>query len=381
MTEQREPAIRRMPRELWWTILDEVMDQYNPLFFSTTFGGREWLRYSNWRLIGSKDLRHKHTETQRKTIGSVCRSWQAFAHSRRTHYVRFEVDKKGTLSPGIETALNARRVEVQSGVCRKLTKPPHLAPGFNWEIVEISLEDLTELHLIPFPRLRRLHINASYMTQDLDKNIFLYTLSKFTYITWLECGDFNLFGQLSAMDEKRHPVVLPNLQVLWYRALGPFKFPLEHLLLPSLQFMSLYMDFWPEQTSLTDILSRYRQTLRSFISGMTDSSRGPLSPLQFPPWDEYPRLEELVIDKQWTAHFHPLPANHPLQRLDAQHGSPDVIPSFLRGGNMKKIVLQRTHWTRMGDLVDKNGELVLDKVDVALLLEQAEDQGIVFKVA
>ncbi|PVF98410.1 hypothetical protein CPB86DRAFT_784855 [Serendipita vermifera] len=383
MTEQCEPAIRRVPTEIWWVILHEVIGQYNSLFFSTTFDGSSWSEYSSRKSFDLEEFRRRCIEEQRKKIGSVCRSWQAFANSRRDLYVALKLDERGELSPEIERASNARHVGLNhSGVCRKLAISPHVIGGFNWEIVEINQRDVPELALIPLPHLRRLRMNTQ---RAFLPNPFLDALNKFKDITWLEYETFCLRESIP-IDLRRAPIVLPNLQVLRFKTGGTFGFPLQlpfrRLALPSLRFLSLHMDGVPVQfplTGLTDTLLPYRQTLRSFnarVNGPTKS----LPPIQFVPWEDFSELEELAIDRPWTINFHPLPPKHPLRSLEAQHDSLDTMPSLLRGENME-ILLQGARWADDGGLRGENEEVIMDKVGVDRLLTEAESRGVSVEVS
>ncbi|PVF98409.1 hypothetical protein CPB86DRAFT_797375 [Serendipita vermifera] len=380
MPEGNESAISRVPREIWWAILEEAISQYNPLFFSTVFNGSSWSKYSSWRSFAVEDFWRRRNEKNRKIIGSVCRSWQAFARSRRGRYFALKLDGRGELFQGIEGLPNARRVGLHHGVCQKLVEFPHLTQGFNWKIIEISQEDVQELALIPLPLLRRVQINSQ---RGFLLGPFLDGLSKFMDITWLEYEAFNP-RDFIPIDIQRAPIVLPNLQTLWFKLRGTFEFsfqlPFRYLILPSLRFLSFHMGDLPVQVSLIDIISPYRQTLRPFTARVSGST-GRLPPIQFPPWNAFPELEELAVDRPWIINFHPLPSKHPLRSLEAQHAGLDTISSFVRGENMQEILLQRTRWAHDGRLTGEHEKMVMDKPGVDRLLAEAEVRRIAVKVS
>ncbi|PVF98403.1 hypothetical protein CPB86DRAFT_360400 [Serendipita vermifera] len=173
MTEQREPAVHRIPLEIWWKILGEAIDQHNPLFYSTTFEGDAWSEYSSSNFFALEDYLQMHAETQRKIIGSVCRSWQAFARSRRDRCFTIKRDGTGDVLQQLEESSNARRGELHNDVCRMIINSQHCVKGFNWEIVEMKGDRVEVFILIPFPRLRRLRMNP---LGTFDPNKFLKTL-------------------------------------------------------------------------------------------------------------------------------------------------------------------------------------------------------------
>ncbi|PVF98407.1 hypothetical protein CPB86DRAFT_797373 [Serendipita vermifera] len=381
MTEQPEPAVNRIATEIWRIILDEAIDQHNPLFFSTGFEGSNWSKYSNWISFektvfwqDQEDQWQERAETQRRTIGSVCRSWQAFARSRRGLYFISRMERSGERPHEIDKALNARRVTFDHSIYRELARHPRFVQDIQWEVAQIRQSDIPSLARIPLPRLRRLRIRGFGFSQPRDLDI----LNKFTNLRWLDC-ESSIARRMPTTIDKKPSVVLPNLQVLWYKVQGTFEFPFKDFILPSLRYLSLHIDEISRLVPLSDILSSYRQTLQSFTSRVIKTTKSRLV-LRFPPWNDFPKLRELKIDRQWTTYFHPLPPNHPLNRLDAQHGSLGAINSFIEGANMDELILQRTRWTGDGGITGRNEKLKIDKVGMDCLLEQAESRQVVFKI-
>ncbi|PVF98404.1 hypothetical protein CPB86DRAFT_784852 [Serendipita vermifera] len=381
MTQQHEPAVHKVPLEIWWKIVDEAIDQHNPFFYSTTFEGSKWSVYSITSFFQHENYLQKRAEAQRKIISSVCRSWQAFARSRRDLCVTLKLDGTSNILQKLEGALNARRGELHSGVCQQIILSPHCKTGFNWEIVEMNRDIVDSFISIPFPHMRRLRMNP---WGGFDPTGLLNALTKFNDITWLDYeARHDIFREYLVVDKNRSPVIVPHLQVLCYQFHGPFQFPFRHLVLPSLRYLSFHIDEWPTDISLTYVLSRFCRTLRSCTINMRVLTGDYLNPLsiKFPPWDEFPKLVELFFEGPWIIKFHPLPPEHPLQSLKAQHDSFDAIPSLFRGENMKEVWLQGVTRADDGSLKGRNGGVIMDKVGVDRLLERAEGREISLKVA
>jgi hypothetical protein len=379
MDEQRELAIIRIPREIWWKILDEVIYDADSLIFSTNFEGEGWAELSDWYMLMLYGQRFQRFEKRRKIVGSVCRSWQAFAHSKRNLNVTLGPINHGSSPQGIDWPSGARSVTLSRGICDDIIETPALAQGLRWEIVGIDQTDALSLASIPLPRLRRLRMGNRGSYLRLDLNLLLDILSNFTNLTWLEYEADIMRNEPVPIDEDRSPVIMPNLQVLWYKNRATFQFPYSHLSLPSLRYLSLHIYEYPGRIPLLELLSCYRKTLRSF-SARGWKRRGDEPIVHFPPWDDFPKLEELVLDGQWTAYFQPLPTNHPLRRIDAKHGSFLNVISLIEGANMREIISQRTYWTHEGDLAGDNRELMIYKVAVDHMLRKAGDRGVKFKV-
>jgi hypothetical protein len=378
MDEQREPAIIRIPREIWWKILDEVIYDADPLAFSTTFEGEGWADLSDWYMLQMYDRGFQRFEKQRKIVGSVCRSWQTFAHSKRNLNVNLRINH--SYSPeGIEWPSGARSVTLGRGICDDFIETLAFAQVLRWEIVGIDQSDALSLACIPLPRLRRLRManRGSYLRLDL--NLLLDILTNFTNLTWLEYEADIIRGDPDPIDKDRLPVVMPNLQVLWYKNRATFQFPHSHLSLPSLHYLSLHIYEYPSRIQLLELLSCYQRTLRS-ISARGWKRRGDEPIVHFPPWGDFPKLEELVLDEQWTAYFQPLPKNHPLRRIDVKHGSFLNILSLIEGTNMREIISRRTYWTHEGDLAGDNRELMIYKGAANHMLRKAGERGVKFRV-
>jgi hypothetical protein len=376
MTERCEPAAQRTPREIWWKILDEFIYGEDRFILSTTFQGKRWSDCSDWSMFRTYRVQLEHFEKRRKIIGSVCRSWYKFSCSERY------VDATPRTPHGVEThevirkALTARRVTLVMPWCNK-SKHPAPAQGFNWEIAEISDDAAPLLASLPLPRLRRLRMICFNTSSPLDLNPLLDVLSTFNSLTWLDYEAFVERGEPVPIKD-RSPIVLPNLQVLWYKNRKTFRFPFSHLILPSLQYLTIQIYESSTLVPLLDLLSCYRKTLRSFVAARFKHG-SEVSFINFPPWRDFPKLEELVLDEQWVVRFQPLPPNHPLQILDAHFRFLDTIVSLLEGVNLQTVILRRTRWRSKGGLKKGSGGW-MDNIEADRLMKRAKDCRVEIRV-
>ncbi|PVF98414.1 hypothetical protein CPB86DRAFT_873418 [Serendipita vermifera] len=377
MTNQLESAIARTPEEVWWSIFDYVLDA--SVLFSTIYQGDNWARDAHqWMLLKERDV-YAHSENQRKIIGSVCKSWQIWAQSRRFRRIALDSQSK-TWDLDVKHAQNARRVEIWANIGRMIA--PEFPQGVEWPIVYFHQRLGAAFSAIPHPRLRRLHITG-VGNRPYDPNPFLDVLNRFPDLTWLDYEDGDSArpgGSDVPVDSDRQPVVLQNLQALFYLSGDFFKFPLSHVVLPSLQYLAIHCDIHADLFPVVDVLLHYRQTIRSVTIGAYRAMHS-WHTVQFPAWSEFPKLEELVMTQNWAFHFQPLPPDHPLKKLVAHHASLDAVPSMLDSINMQQIVLLRLHWTRVGTLergTQMDPHSIRTILDVDHLVKKASLRGIRF---
>ncbi|PVF98413.1 hypothetical protein CPB86DRAFT_825777 [Serendipita vermifera] len=382
MDEQYQSALCRTPTEIWWKILDEVIDiafDHRARVFATTFEGDDWPEYSHWWIFISENGWLRNARRQTNLLGSVCRSWQAFAQSRNSREVTVTYDLGQNKHRGVERISAARRVTLYVSFADELRGSIlEFTQGFNCEILYVGRSVLTYPLHIPLPRLRRLCMRY-YQHEPLNSNVFLDIVHQFDNLTWLDYEVDAPRAQPTPLDKDKPPVCMPNLQVLWYKGRATFEFPSSHLILPSLRYLTLHIYELPSRVPLLDILSCYRQTLRYFVAGVF-KDRGDVAVVNFPPWIEFPKLEGLVLDQQWTANFEPLPSSHPLQRLEAQFNSFDVFPSLLEGAHMRKVRLYRVRATKEGEWRGYNEDLVMDKGQIEDLTQKSKAHGIELSV-
>jgi hypothetical protein len=372
-TNRLDTAAQRTPPEIWWTIFDQLI--YIPMMFSTIYQGNNWTKDAHYGMLLRGWEVYRDSEKQRRILGSVCRSWRLWAQSRRHRRVVLD-SRSDCWDSSVQNAQSARRVEIWAMKYR----PAKLFPqGVEWDIV--SLHQLLAIHLasIPHPRLRRLRI-LDRNKRPYDPNPFLETLSQFSELTWLEYddGDSSLpHGLDIPVSNDRKPVLLPNLQAFFYRSPTFFKFPLSHVILPSLQYLAIHCEIPADLFPIVDVLLHYRKTIRSVTIGAYRVMHLTHT-VQFPQWSEFPKLEELAVTENWVFHFDPLSPDHPLRKIIAHHASLDAVSSMLDSPNMRQIVLLRSSWTKAGTLVFGNEN---NTVDVDDLVEKANKYGIKFEAA
>ncbi|CAG8744877.1 153_t:CDS:1, partial [Acaulospora colombiana] len=91
----------------------------------------------------------------------------------------------------------------------------------------------------------------------------------------------------------------------------------------------------------------------------------------FPQWTEFPRLEELVLDRAFKPQFHPLPRKHPLRKIVTQSWSIADIESWMDSDNLREIgLLYSCPASNLADEGDSMTEQEIDK-----LFEKADMRG------
>jgi hypothetical protein len=330
-----------------------------------------WPEDSCLDLTYEDGLMYARSEKHRKVIGSVCRSWQSFSRSRRNRLSvlsaiegDWPVERKRLLA-------KARFVQMLPFVVGRIsTLLPDHENTVDWETLSTSHpEAVVFARAVSYPRLRRLDLRYRNHNRPLNPNPFLDMISKFPNLTWLSYRlHASSLEPILAVTEDRLPVVLPNLQVLWYRCDGKFGFPFTHINLPSLRYLLVHLDAPVAQIPLIDLVSAYSQTIQSIVI-RADKSIDENLDVKFPPWNEFSKLEELVVDKRWTIHFEALPPSHPLKRLDARHRSSETLPSFFDGMNMRELVLQKTDRTERGELEGRDDRRTIDAVQRVVITE------------
>jgi hypothetical protein len=181
------------------------------------------------------------------------------------------------------------------------------------------------------------------------------------------------------MDINIPHVFMPNLQVLYHRTFGPLQFPLSYVTMPSLRYLAIHFWIHSNEVTLNDILLAYGQNLQSVIIQMHSSCA--IEAVQFPPWNKLPRLEDLVLSRQWSIQFEPIPAMHPLRKLVARHAKFDALLPFFDAANMKQLLLLGASWLGRGELLLEEGASITEPYIVSELEEKARTRGIRFAVS
>jgi hypothetical protein len=360
------PNINSLPNEIRWDIFDDLIQV--PLYFATTYTGDSWTRDAKQSMESDGFESYKSLERQRKVVGSVCRSWQLWARARKHRNIHLAATET-TVERDLERAFEARRVWILPSSWPVVQ--PVLGGRVNWEILTGHTQLIADFPPISHPRLRRVRLTA-IDNQPVDPNTFLLALERFKDITWL---DYEISGESSApksIDVNTSRVIMPNLQVLYYRTLSPLQLPLSYITMPSLRYLAIHHWNRSNAISLNDIILAFGQTLQSFIFQM--HSVWTTETVRFPPWSKLPKLEELVLSHRLSIQFDPIPPTHPLKKLVARHASFDALPSFLDAANMRQLLILGAQWLTGGRMV-LNGNYSAAK-DVNALEEKARMHGI-----
>lgn len=361
MTNSCNSAVARAPCEIWWMIFDEVLDV--PFHFSLTYTGDNWARDLH---LANDDQSYKESERQRKTIGSVCKTWRRYSEQRR--YRRIS-SSDTNLPPSV--LAHAHRVDAGWGSLHKALLS--LNSETNWEILSVSQNYAEEIaQKYPLVHLRRLQLITGNI--ELMTNAFLDTIQSFMHITWLEYLTSVIDKSSIPPIEHQSPVVLPNLRVLINKSYGRFIFPFEYLELPSLEQLAVICYMQSQDFPLRNLLLSYRKSLRSVFIKVDPVSR--VTYPTFPQWSEFPRLEELVLDRAFKPHFHPLPRKHPLRKIVTQSWREAEIESWMDSDNLREIgLLYNCPGTNLGDERDTMTEQEIDR-----LFEKADTRGVNIEV-
>ncbi|PVF98430.1 hypothetical protein CPB86DRAFT_784874, partial [Serendipita vermifera] len=364
MDDGSSSAVERTPQEVWWMILDEAIDV--PAFFATTYEGNDWPKYDELIRKAEQHDMYRQSEVQRKIIGSVCRSWQTFSQCRRGRMVALK--EAGDWE--MEATRTARIVSLNEFSI--LDSPLAQGIRLEWEVFKTRNSEILSqvISILLCPRIRRL--------ESSTEPVYPGHLDRFTEITWLDC-ERSLWLQL----KNQIPVILPKLQVLRCDSGDSLGFPMSSFILPSLRYIYIHVQLAKDTDKcILKMLLPWRESIQSAVLRSTGSrTKVSASSIQFPSWKDFPNLKELELSIPWSFHFEPLPSNHPLQKLNAQHETFDTIPSFIEGSNMRQLILRNTRWTELGELMGRTHGLKLDAEKAAQLLDNAKSRGIQLKVS
>ncbi|PVF98426.1 hypothetical protein CPB86DRAFT_797390 [Serendipita vermifera] len=368
MSNGASSAVQRTPGEVWWMILDEAID--SPYFFATTYGGNNWSGFTRMPKAEQLDL-YRQSEVQRKVLGSVCRSWQSFAQSRRSRYVSIVNTKDWEK----ETTRTARGAYLHASSV--LDSPFAQGASVEWETLRLSFPSMLPkiASTLSCPHIRRLDLHFSTEV-SLPSLIGI-----FPEITWLDCN-VDSWVPRTSINTSQAPVVLPKLEVLRWDCGYHFLFPLSNLIFPSLRYIYLRFGDTDIDVPILGMLLPFRQSIESVVLRVfgkrVDIQR---RTMQFPSWNDFPNLKELELDTPWPFHFDLLPSSHPLQKLNVQHGSFDAISSLMEGSSMRQLILQKARWTASGELMGRTYTMKLDAEKATKLCEKAKARGIRFEVS
>ncbi|KAG8860932.1 hypothetical protein FRB91_000128 [Serendipita sp. 411] len=362
-----------LPIEVWYIILDFAIDA--PNFFCTTYDGRTWTADVISKLSSfSAFPEYRRSEDVRKAIGCVCRSWRRFSVSRRHRYV--DPYSLVQLKPA---ALDLNVIShAQCASMSSITTQGHvsrLTQGVEWEVAFLKVPHLEQLALLPHPRLRRIKLSISGR-RVLNLTSLLNALESYKDLTWLTLDLDNWSRWIPFPRIGREPVVLRNLEVFFFSCPVAHAVSAFHLNLPKLRHFRFRCDTSPEVMSLEDVISPYSKTIRSIA--ITTNEGRPLD-REFPPWTDYPMLEELALDSALVIEFHPLPRTHPLRRLHAPQWRKENIENWLESDNLERVQLLNASWNYGGSLMNANRASEMEPIskhDMDMLLARAKERGI-----
>ncbi|KAG8772149.1 hypothetical protein FRC20_002960 [Serendipita sp. 405] len=250
-----------------------------------------------------------------------------------------------------------------------------LTQGVEWEVAFLKVPHLEQLALLPHPRLRRIKLSISGR-RVLNLTSLLNALESYKDLTWLTLDLDNWSRWIPFPRIGREPVVLRNLEVFFFSCPVAHAVSAFHLNLPKLRHFRFRCDTSPEVMSLEDVISPYSKTIRSIA--ITTNEGRPLD-REFPPWTDYPMLEELALDSALVIEFHPLPRTHPLRRLHAPQWRKENIENWLESDNLERVQLLNASWNYGGSLMNANRASEMEPIskhDMDMLLARAKERGI-----
>jgi hypothetical protein len=368
MTDQDHTAVSRTPTEIWWMILDEVVDC--PKHFALVYNGENWAQDANIYTYHEDENEYSDNRAQRHIIAAVCRTWRYFA-----------IQQKGrsTVVQGNQRVNQAKlKKAIRVCIIGKLEESTLLGIGksVDWYILRTEQANAEQIGRLTLPHLRRL-ILTSRKPMEFDPSLCLKSLGSLLNLTWLQFSANFPTGDPFPASESKNIILLPNLQVLIYRTYKSFSFPSGTLKLPSLQHLSVTSD--KKVTSfppINDLLLPYCKTLNSVSINFNYRM---LKKAHFLPWNELPNLLELVLDGPSQLRFHPLPHDHPLKRFYVRYWDAKEISSWMDSNNLRQIRLLDASWDH-GVVKSQYGTWSISSFDMNRLLEQAGSRGIRLEV-
>jgi len=264
-----DSAVARTPIEIWFTILDHVIDA--PEYFDATCEG-SFLDF--WQSSKNSDPFFQSL-VHLKKIKKVCRSWERFA-LERAHRL---VDVAVPLRHPIEVVRRARAANIKGCnydalKCHTLWRRVTIAIGTRDQAIALThLAENSSRH----PYLRRI-----YITHELHNMEYLASLSYFVHITLLSLALLTISPHL----HKR--VTLARVEVLIWEAWWDDLNPSTLLHLPSLRHLALI----GTHSDPVSLATAFKDTL---VSLYIDESF-PISRYQVSGLVGFPKLEEFATN-------------------------------------------------------------------------------------
>jgi len=264
-----DSAVARVPIEIWFTILDHVIDV--PEYFDATCEG-SFLDF--WQSHKTSVQLSAHL----KKIKKVCRSWERFA-LERAHRV---VDVTVPLRHPLEVVRRAHGADIKG--CNYDALECHT----RWRRVTIAVEtgdQATALTHLAENSSRHPYLRRIYITHKLQNTEYLASLSCFGHITLLWLGSP---PTTSSSPHLHKQVTLGRVEVLIWAIMGGGLVPSAFFHLPSLSHLAL-IGFYSDPLSLA---VAFKDTLVSlYISRSYHTNRNQVSGLI-----GFPKLEEFATD-------------------------------------------------------------------------------------
>lgn len=284
------PPSSPLPDEIWLEILEWVI--HVPFFFDTECTRTSFWIWTNGRGKAIERDYYGQAEEQRKKLSTVSKSWSDFAKSRAHRYV------------------------VGSGCWSKarcIYLNPSVSPSYDhhtqWETIQVvvgsdndAVVDVLRAigeNINQHPNIRRLEV------LDMWARSLSSILTSFTDLTSL---DVRARGW--AIRKDLEPITLPCVTTLQWALYENEALPGRVLNLPSLLHLHLVGACVDK---LEALVGPYRQTLKSIIFDLLYMFQKHEEPA-LPPWDFYPRLEELAL-KQFKPLLRHRLKDHPLERF------------------------------------------------------------------
>jgi len=267
-----DSAVARVPIEIWYTILDHVIDV--PEYFDATCEG-SFLDF--WQ--SSKDSEpFFQSEAYLEKIKKVCRSWECFA-LERAHRL---VDVAVPLRHPLEVVRRAHAADIMG--CNYDALECHT----QWRRVTITIvtgDQAAALTHLAENSSRHPYIRRIYITHILQNTEYLASLSYFDHITLL-----SLASRLSTSGSPHlhKQVTLARVEVLIWETWGDDLNPSTFFHLPSLRHLALIGSY----SDPFSLAVAFKDTLVSFYNGGSPyGNRYQVSGLI-----RFPKLEEFATD-------------------------------------------------------------------------------------
>ncbi|KAG8821818.1 hypothetical protein FRC17_009728 [Serendipita sp. 399] len=348
MSRLRGAISPSLPLEVWWKILEDVINSGN--LFTTTYEGDDWPK-------DAKELRRPHidgvkfAEEQRRNLRAVCKGWKHFTDTVGRKLVPLELCAKNGDWSAIAVAAIANVWRVYGG---PFTIVPRELDGITaqWRALRIPQRLITDVRRISLPHLYRLEICIRRYNDAYSPDRLIENLSHFPNITWLSLiiDHFFEWPPRSEVDEEK--VTLPNLQVLYFSGAGNVELPYYRLRLPSLRYLAIIGDECKDALMLHGLIEAYGHTICGLYINLPLGYRGSTEQyldnddrIKFPPWSLAPNLTELEVGHKLRLNFYPLPPLHPLRIFGAWvcGGGSLSCWDWLKSAENLRVVLNPKH--------------------------------------